>query len=176
MLPGVDGGTVSLTYRVPTRGLLGFRNPFLTATRGTGVIHTLFHDYEPWCGDIEAKANGSLVAYETGVATSYALNTAQERGPLFVSPGAAVYQGQIVGQQARAGDLQMNVCKRKHVTNHRRSNAEDAIVLTPPVVISLDDAIEYIGDDELVEVTPTSIRLRKKELDPDRRIKAAKKA
>jgi GTP-binding protein len=175
MLPDAGGGTVSLTYRMPTRGLLGFRNPFLTATRGTGIIHTLFHDYEPWCGDIEAKPTGSLVAFETGITTSYALNTAQERGQLFVIPGAEVYQGQIIGQQPRAGDLQINVCRRKHVTNHRKSFAEDGIMLTPPVVLSLDDAIEYISDDELVEVTPASIRLRKKELDTDRRMKAAKR-
>jgi len=175
MMPDLEGGTVSLTYRVPTRGLFGFRNPFLTATRGTGVIHTLFHDYEPWCGDMEVKPSGSLVAYESGITTSYALNNAQERGQLFVSPGAEVYQGQIVGQQPRSGDMLINVCRRKHVTNVRRSFAEDAIMLTPPVVFSLDDAIEYIADDELVEVTPASIRLRKKELDSDRRARAAKK-
>jgi GTP-binding protein len=170
-----DVKVTSLTYRVPTRGLLGFRNQFLTATRGTGVIHTLFHDYEPWCGEIEAKPSGSLVAFETGLTTSYALNTAQERGALFVGPGVEVYVGQIVGQQPRAGDLSINVCRRKHVTNHRKSFAEDGVMLTTPVVMSLDDAIEYIGEDELVEVTPVAIRLRKKELDPEKRVKAAKK-
>jgi GTP-binding protein len=170
-----EAGTVSLTYRVPTRGLLGFRNQFLTATRGTGVVHTLFHDYEPWCGDIEAKPAGSLVAFETGTTTGYALNTAQERGQLFVGPGVEVYTGQIVGKQPRAGDLNINVCRKKQLTNHRKSFAEDSILLTPPVVMSLDDAIEYLGDDELVEVTPVAIRLRKKELDPERRVKAAKR-
>jgi len=173
--PDANGGTVSLTFRVPTRGMLGFRNPFLSATRGTGVIHTLFHDYEPWCGTIEARPTGSLVAFETGVATSHALDNAQERGQLFISPGAEVYQGQIVGLRARAGDLQINVCKRRQLTNHRKSFAEEAIRLTPPVVLALDDAIEYIGDDELVEVTPASIRLRKKDLDTNRRVKAEKK-
>jgi GTP-binding protein len=164
-----------MTYRVPTRGLLGFRNAFLNATRGTGIIHTVFYDYEPWCGEIEGKQSGSLVAHETGVTTSYALDNAQERGALFITPGVEVYAGQIVGQQARPGDLSINVCKRRHVTNVRKSFAEQGIMLTPPVMLSLDDAIEYIGDDELVEVTPTNIRLRKKELDADRRAKTAKK-
>ena len=174
MQPQPDAKTVSLTYRVPTRGLLGFRNQFLTATRGTGVIHTLFHDYEPWCGEIEGRAAGSLVAFETGSTTAYALNTAQERGQLFVGPGVDVYAGQIVGQQARPGDLSINVCRKKQLTNHRQSFAEASILLTPPIILSLDDAIEYIGEDELVEVTPASIRLRKKELDAERRQKAAK--
>jgi GTP-binding protein len=170
-----DARTVALTYRVPTRGLLGFRNAFLTATRGTGVVHSVFHGYAPWCGDIEGKQSGSLVAHETGIATSYALNNAQERGQLFISPGDAVYAGQIVGQQPRAGDISVNVCRRRHVTNHRKSFAEEGVMLTPPIVLSLDDAIEYIGDDDLVEVTPMSIRLRKKELDADRRVKAARR-
>jgi GTP-binding protein len=174
MQPFPDAKTVSLTYRVPTRGLLGFRNQFLTATRGTGIIHTLFHDYEAWCGEIEARASGSLVAFETGTTTAYALNSAQERGQLFVGPGVDVYAGQIVGQQARSGDLSINVCRKKQLTNHRQSFAEASILLTPPIVLSLDDAIEYIGEDELVEVTPVSIRLRKKELNAEKRVKAAR--
>ena len=176
MQPDLNAGLVSLSYRVPTRGLLGFRNQFLTATRGTGVMHTLFHDYEPWCGDIEGRQSGSLVAFETGTTTGYALNTAQERGALFVGPAENVYGGQIVGQQPRAGDLSINVCRKKQLTNHRKSFAEEGILLTPPVRLSLDDAIEYISDDELVEVTPVAIRLRKKELDPEKRVKAAKQA
>jgi len=176
MRTSAEAGVVGLHYRVPTRGLLGLRNQMLTATRGTAALHSLFHGYGPWAGDIEARENGSLVAFETGVTTSFALNAAQERGALFVEPGVEVYVGQIVGQQPRPGDLSINVCRRKHVTNHRRSFAEDAVLLTPPVVMSLDDAIEYIGEDELVEVTPKSIRMRKKVLDTEQRVKAAKKA
>jgi GTP-binding protein len=175
MQPQPDARTVSLTYRVPTRGLLGFRNQFLTATRGTGVIHTLFHDYEPWCGDIETRPTGALVAFETGTTTAYALDTAQERGQLYVGPGVEVYTGQIVGQQPRSGDLNINVCRKKQLTNHRKSFAEEGILLTPPLPLSLDDAIEAIAEDELVEVTPAAVRLRKKELDPERRVKAAKR-
>ena len=175
MRPGDDGVTY-LHYLLPTRGLLGFRNMMLTATRGTGVIHTLFHAYLPWAGEIEQRETGSLVAHEAGVATSYALDTAQERGTLFIGPGVAVYAGQIVGQRPRAGDLAINVCRRKHVTNHRKSFAEDGIMLTPPLNLSLDEAIEYIGPDELVEVTPAGIRLRKRELDADKRQKGEKQA
>lgn len=174
MTSAAQDGTVSLRYLVPTRGLLGFRSRFLTATRGTGILHSIFHGYLPWAGDMEVRETGSLVAYETGVTTSYALNNAQERGTLFVGPGEEVYAGQIVGQHSRPGDLLINVCKKKHVTNHRRSFAEEGILLTPPVRLTLDEAIEYIGDDEVVEVTPQSIRLRKKELDAEKRQKAAK--
>ncbi len=169
-------GTTSMTWLTPTRGLLGFRNRFLTATAGTGVMHTLFHGYRPWAGELEVRETGSLVAYEPGTTTAFALNNAQERGALFVEPGVAVFAGMIVGRQARSGDLPINVCKKKHVTNHRRSFAEEAIVLTPPVLLSLDMAIEYIRDDELVEVTPASIRLRKKDLDHERRQRAAKRS
>jgi len=173
MHPGAEGA-VHLHYQLPTRGLLGFRSAFLSMTRGTGVLHTLFHGYGPWAGEIAQRESGSLVAHESGVTTSYALDSAQKRGALFVGPGVEVYTGQIVGQQARSGDLPINVCRKKHVTNHRKSFAEEGIQLTPPVVLSLDDAIEYIAPDELVEVTPTSLRLRKRELDAERRQKLAK--
>lgn len=169
-----DNDSMTLVYHVPTRGLLGFRTRFLSATRGTGVMHTLFHGYLPWAGDIETRETGSLVAFERGTTTRYALDNAQERGELFVGPGEEVYEGQIVGQNARSEDLPINVCKRKHVTNHRRSFAEEGIILTPPVEMSLHDAIEYISDDELVGVTPESIRLRKKILDTKTRVKGAK--
>jgi len=175
MRPGEEG-VVFLHYRVPTRGLLGLRNMLLTATRGTAVLHTLFHSYLPWAGEIEERETGSLVVHETGLTTSYALDMAQERGALFIGPGVDVYAGQIVGQRPRPGDLAVNVCRRKHVTNHRKSFAEDGVMLTPPLVFSLDEAIEYIGPDELVEVTPQSIRLRKRELDAEKRSKIEKLA
>ncbi len=175
MQPTGDGA-VSLTYIVPTRGLLGFRSAFLTATRGTGVIHTIFNAYRPWAGEIEHREQGSLVAHETGLATSYALNMVQERGELFIDPGVDVYEGQIIGRRPKAGDLVVNVCRKKHVTNHRKSFAEDGVLLTPPIRLSLDEAIEYIGPDELVEVTPAGLRLRKRELDAERRQKEEKRA
>ncbi|MFN2250918.1 MAG: translational GTPase TypA [Anaerolineae bacterium] len=174
MRAGIEAGMTSLTYRVPTRGVIGFRGRFLTVTAGTGVMHTLFAEYAPWAGDIEVRDRGSLVAHETGTTTSYALNDAQQRGTLFVGAGAEVYEGQIVGERPQAGDLQINVCRRKHVTNHRKSFAEEGIVLTPHVNMSLDAAIEHVDDDELVEVTPHSIRLRKRVLDPHKRRKVAK--
>ncbi|MGB8645192.1 MAG: translational GTPase TypA [Anaerolineae bacterium] len=171
-----DDGTVHLRYRVPTRGLLGFRSKFLTATRGMGVMHTLFHGYEPLLGEIQSREHGSLVAHETGVATHYGLTNAQERGMLFVGPGVEVYEGMIVGEQAREGDIPVNVCKKKHLTNVRSSNSEITIQLTPPHVMSLDDAIEFITEDELVEVTPKNIRLRKRVLNNDQRGKMLKSA
>ncbi|HQZ70319.1 MAG: translational GTPase TypA [Anaerolineae bacterium] len=175
MQPTGDGA-ISLTYIVPTRGLLGFRGSFLTATRGTGVIHTIFNAYRPWSGEIEHREQGSLVAHETGLVTSYALNMVQERGDLFIEPGIDVYAGQIVGRRPKAGDLVVNVCRKKHVTNHRKSIAEEGIALTTPIRLSLDEAIEYIGPDELVEVTPLSLRLRKRELDAEKRQKGEKRA
>jgi GTP-binding protein len=157
-----DGGSVHMIFHVPTRGLLGFRQTFLTATRGEGVMNSLFIGYEPLAGEIVTRSNGSLVASERGVATAYALNQAQERGTLFITPGTEVYEGMIVGQHIRERDLEVNVCRRKHLTNIRSSTAEEGIRLETPRVLSLDDAIEYISDDELVEVTPKSIRLRKR--------------
>jgi GTP-binding protein len=176
MRAGAEDGLTSLVFRVPTRGLLGFRTRFLTSTAGTGVLHTLFAGYGPWAGDIETREHGSLVAWEAGTTTSYALNTAQERGVLFVGPGEDVYGGQIVGRRPQAGDLPINVCRRKHVTNHRRSFAEEGIILTPPVRPGLDEALEYIAADELVEVTPEGVRLRKRVLDTELRQKAAKRS
>jgi GTP-binding protein len=157
-----DGGLVHMIFHVPTRGLLGFRQTFLTATRGEGVMNSLFIGYEPLAGEIVTRTNGSLIASESGVATAYALNQAQERGTLFITPGAEVYEGMIVGQHIRERDLEVNVCRRKHLTNIRSSTAEEGIRLETPRILSLDDAIEYISDDELVEVTPKSIRLRKR--------------
>lgn len=170
-----EDGTVYAEYLVPTRGLLGFRQPFLIATRGTGIFHTLFHSYEPYLGDINTRDRGSLVALETGQVTSYALMNLQERGIMFVTPEDQVYTGQVVGQYSRDDDLVVNVCKTKHLTNHRKSFAEINVGLTPPRILSLDDAIDYLGVDELLEVTPKSLRVRKKELSHDTRQRAAKR-
>ncbi|GAB4125956.1 MAG: translational GTPase TypA [Roseiflexaceae bacterium] len=164
-----DDGLVHMIFHVPTRGLLGFRQTFLTATRGEGVMNTLFMGYEPLQGEINTRSNGSLIASESGVATTFGLHGAQERGQLFISAGQDVYEGQIVGQHIRDRDLEVNVCKRKHLTNMRSSGADDALRLETPRNLSLDDAIEYISDDELVEVTPKSFRLRKKILTLDER-------
>jgi GTP-binding protein len=176
MKVGAADGVTSMTYRVPTRGMLGLRSTMLTATKGTAVLHTLFGGYGPWAGDIASREAGSLVAFEAGLTTSHALNLAQERGPLFVGPREQVYPGQIVGRNTRPGDIAVNVCRKKELTNHRRSFAEEGIFLTPPIRFSLDDAIEFVADDELVEVTPASIRLRKRELDHEKRVKAAKRS
>jgi GTP-binding protein len=167
-----DDGSVHLQYLVPTRGLLGFRNKFLTATRGTGIMHTLFHGYLPLAGEIEIREHGSLVAWETGVATSYSLHNAEGRGILFISPGEEVYEGMVIGEQAREGDIAVNVCKKKHMTNVRSSNEDIMVRLTPPRVMSLDEAIEYVSEDELVEVTPKAYRIRKKILGTEDRHKA----
>ena len=170
------GATTTMRWLVPTRGLLGFRSKFLSATSGTGVMHTLFAGYRPAAGDMEARDFGSLLAHEPGVTTSYALDTAQERGALFVGPGVDVYAGMVIGMRPKAGDLAINVCRRKHVTNHRQSFAEEGILLTPPVPVTLDMAMEYIDDDELIEVTPLNIRLRKVELDHNVRARIEKDA
>ena len=168
-----DDGSVHLQYFVPTRGLLGFRSKFLTATRGTGVMHALFHGYLPLAGGIETREHGSLVAWESGVATNYALHNAEGRGILFIGPGTEVYEGMVIGEQAREGDIAVNVCKKKHMTNVRSSNEDIAVRLTPPRIMSLDETIEYVSEDELVEVTPKSYRIRKKILGTEDRHKAA---
>ncbi len=171
-----EDDTVYLEYHIPTRGLLGFRQPFLTATRGAGILHALFHGFEPYMGDIPTRDRGSLIALEAGTVTSYALTNAQQRGILFVKPGDEVYAGQVVGQHTRGDDLIINVCKAKHLTNHRKAFADITTGLTPPRILSLDEAIEYLGDDELLEVTPKSLRIRKKVLDHNTRHKAVKQA
>jgi GTP-binding protein len=170
------GGNVHLTYVVPTRGLLGFRYQFLTATRGEGVLHTLFHDYNPLAGEIAGRPRGSLVAWETGVTNTYGLKNAEPRGTLFVGPGVEVYQGMVVGEHQRPGDLDVNVCKQKHLTNMRNSIRDIDVRLTPPRQMSLDECIEYLGSDELLEVTPESLRIRKRELDKNIREREAKRS
>jgi GTP-binding protein len=167
-------GHVNLRYLVPTRGLLGFRNQFLTETRGTGVLNSLFASYQPHTGDIGVEKYGSLIAAESGVATAYGLSNAEERGILFIGPTTPVYEGMIVGKNARDTDLEVNICKAKHLTNMRSSNSDVAVRLTPATQMTLDRCIEYIGPDEFVEVTPKSIRMRKRELNAEQRRKAQK--
>jgi GTP-binding protein len=176
MLDMVDTqeNSLRLTYLVPTRGLLGFRYHFLTATRGMGVLHTLFHGYLPMAGEISSRSNGSLVAWEMGTTTLFGLQNAEVRGSLFVGPGVNVYEGMVVGEHQRSGDLSVNVCKKKHLTNMRNSIREIDERLTPPRQMSLDEAIEYLADDELLEVTPQSYRIRKRILDTEERGKHAK--
>lgn len=164
-----EDGTVMLSFHVPTRGLLGFRQQLLTATRGEGQLNALFFEYQPLAGEINTRAYGSLVASESGVTTSFGLHGAQERGQLFVAAGLDIYEGMVIGQHIRERDLEVNVCKKKHLTNMRSSGADDALRLETPRNMSLDDAVEYIGDDELLEVTPKAFRLRKRLLSMDER-------
>lgn len=169
-------GMTRITYIVPTRGLLGFRYQFLTSTRGEGVMHTIFHGYDELAGPMNTRTKGSIVAWEAGVTTAYSLKSAEERGQLFVEPGVSVYEGMVVGENARGGDLAINVTKKKHLTNMRASGGDMEIRLTPPRKMSLDEAIEYLSDDELLEVTPESYRIRKRILSTDERGKQTKKA
>jgi GTP-binding protein len=169
-------GAVRLRYLVPTRGLLGFRYHFLTATRGAGFLHSVFYDYLPTAGGQFGRAEGSLVAWEPGITTTYGLKNAEERGILFLGPGVEVYEGMVVGTHQRPGDLVVNVCKKRHVTNVRSSFKEIDDRLTPPREMSLDECIEYLGDDELLEVTPKSLRIRKRILDSHTRGREEKRA
>jgi len=169
-------GTTRLVYIVPTRGLLGFRYQFLTSTRGAGVMHTVFHGYDELAGSMATRSSGSLVAWEAGPTTAYALKSAEERGVLFYGPGVEVYEGMVVGENARSGDIAVNVCKKKHLTNVRAARGDMEIRLTPPRPMSLDEAVEYLADDELLEVTPESYRIRKRILSTDERGKQSKKA
>ncbi len=168
-------GHVRLVYIAPTRGLLGFRYQFLTATRGMGIMHTLFNGYDELAGPIATRSTGSLVAMEAGDTTAYALKSAEERGILFVNPGVAVYMGMVIGENTRPGDIAINVCRKKHLTNMRSSRGDMEIRLTPPRQMSLDEAIEYLAEDELLEVTPQSYRIRKRILDTEERGKQTKK-
>ena len=169
-------GHVRIVYIVPTRGLLGFRYQFLTATRGMGIMHSLFHGYDELAGAIQTRSTGSLVAMEAGESTAYALKGAEERGILFINPGEAVYEGRVIGENTRAGDIAINICRKKHLTNMRSARGDMEIRLTPPRQMSLDESIEYLADDELLEVTPTSIRIRKRILNTEERGKITKKA
>lgn len=160
-----EQGIVHHEYILPTRGLLGFRQAFLTATRGTGLLNSLFHGYAPMVGEIRGRDRGSLIAWEPGVATPYGLANAEGSGTLFIGPGTEVYEGMVVGEAAKEQDLQVNVAKRKHLTNMRSSTSDIAVRLSPPRQMSLDDCVEYLAEDELLEVTPKSLRLRKRVLD-----------
>ena len=169
-----DGsGTTHIEFRIPSRGLMGYRPEFLTDTNGNGIMNHVFDAYEPWKGEIITRHQGSLIAWETGEAVAYGLNAAQERGRLFIGAGTPVYEGMIVGASPKAEDLVVNVCKKKHMTNTRASGSDDALKLTPPSIMSLEQCLEFIGDDELVEVTPENIRMRKMTLSREQRLKAA---
>jgi GTP-binding protein len=162
-------GWARMDYLVPARGLVGFRTEFLTETRGTGILHHVFEGWEPWHGELRSRPTGSLVADRRGQATGYAILNLQERGSLFVAPGDELYEGMIVGENARDGDLDVNASKPKRLTNMRAAAADEAVRLIPPRVLSLEQALEFIADDEAVEVTPNSIRLRKAELSATKR-------
>jgi GTP-binding protein len=164
-------GRVRLEFRIPARGLIGFRSQFMTDTKGTGIMNHLFAGWEPWHGGIAARAAGVLVADRAGIATAFAIWNLQERGEIFLEPGTQVYEGMIIGENARTNDMDVNVTKEKKQTNMRASTADEAIRLIPPRLLSLEQAIEFINDDELVEVTPKSIRLRKRILAGNQRPK-----
>lgn len=157
----VEGGMATLHFLVSTRGLIGYRSEFMTDTRGQGIINTISHGYLPYLGDIKASPHGSLIAHESGISTQYGLIQAQSRGKLFITPGTKVYEGMIVGQNSRAEDIEVNVCKEKKLTNMRSAGEGVSEVLHVAKDLRLEEAIEYLGDDELLEVTPQSLRLRK---------------
>ena len=168
-------GTTRLEFIIPSRGLIGYRGEFLTDTKGNGVINTIVEGYVPYKGEISYRGQGSLIAYETGVSVTYGLFNAQERGTLFISPGEKVYSGMIIGQNGKAEDVEVNVCKTKHLSNTRSSGSDDALKLSPPRVLSLEQAIDFIETDELLEITPKTLRIRKKILDPLARKRASRK-
>ncbi|MCQ2512427.1 MAG: translational GTPase TypA [Lachnospiraceae bacterium] len=161
----LSDGSVRLEFSIPARGLIGFHGKFLTSTKGTGVLNTIFDGYEAYKGDIAYRNQGSLIAYESGDAVTYGLFAAQERGALFIGPGTKVYAGMVIGENGKTEDVEVNVCKTKHLTNTRSSSADEALKLTPPKVLSLEQALEFIDTDELLEVTPKSLRIRKRILD-----------
>jgi GTP-binding protein len=164
-----------LEFKIPARGLIGYRSEFMTDTKGNGIMNHIFNGHEPYKGDISSRQRGSLVAWEAGESVVYGLYNAQERGNLFITAGVTVYEGMIVGENAKNEDIVVNVCKKKHVTNMRASGSDEALRLTPPVILSLEQALEFISEDELVEVTPKNIRLRKRILNTELRAKARSK-
>jgi len=167
-----NGGYMRLEFSIPARGLIGYRSEFMTDTKGNGILNSIFDGYEPYKGEIPRRANGSLVSFESGEAVAYGLHGAQERGILFISPGTKVYAGMVVGQNPKAEDIDVNVCRKKQLTNTRASGSDDSMRLSPPKIMSLEEALEFIEDDELVEVTPQSIRIRKSILDKNLRYKS----
>ena len=174
MEPAEEGHT-KIEFKIPSRGLIGYRTEFLTDTKGEGTMNHIFNGYEPYKGEIQARVRGTIVAFEAGKSVTYGLYNAQDKGDLFIGPGVDVYEGMIVGLNSRGEDLSINVCKEKHLTNTRASGSDEALRLVPPIQMSLEQAIEFIQDDELVEVTPKSIRLRKKILDTKERERAARR-
>ncbi|MBO5451897.1 MAG: translational GTPase TypA [Lachnospiraceae bacterium] len=167
-----SGGYTRLEFSIPSRGLIGYRGEFMTDTKGNGILNTIFDGYGPYKGDLNYRANGSLIAFEAGEAITYGLFNAQERGTLFIGPGEKVYSGMVVGETGRAEDIEINVCKTKHLTNTRTSSSDEALKLVPPKILSLEQALDFIDTDELLEVTPQSLRIRKKILDPTLRKRA----
>ncbi len=170
-----ETGTTHIEFKIPSRGLMGYRSEFLTDTNGNGIMNHVFEDYEEYKGDIPQRAQGSLIAHETGDSTGYGLFYAQDRGRMFIGPGVEVYEGMIVGASPKSEDIVVNVCKKKHVTNTRAAGSDEALKLTPPTILSLEQSLEFIKDDELVEVTPKSIRMRKTILNKEQRMKKAAK-
>lgn len=171
-----SGNYTRLEFSIPARGLIGYRGEFMTDTKGNGIMNTIFDGYGPYKGDIQYRKQGSLIAFESGEAITYGLYNAQERGTLFISPGEKVYSGMVVGQSGKGEDIELNVCKKKQLTNTRSSSADEALRLTPPKILSLEQALDFIDTDELLEVTPKSLRIRKKILDPTMRKRAAMRA
>ena len=169
-------GHTKIEFKIPARGLIGYRTEFLTDTKGSGTMNSVFDSYEPYKGDVQSRTRGVLVAFEPGISVTYGLYNAQERGDLFIGAGVEVYEGMIVGLNARNEDISINVCKEKHLTNTRASGSDDALRLVPPIQMSLEKAIEFIQDDEIVEITPKNIRLRKKILDTKTRERLAARA
>ncbi len=170
-----SGGYARLEFSIPSRGLIGYRGEFMTDTKGNGILNTIFDGYGPYKGDIQYRKQGSLIAFEAGEAITYGLYNAQERGTLFIGPGAKVYSGMVVGQNGKGEDIEPNVCKKKQLTNTRSSSADEALRLTPPRILSLEQALDFIDTDELLEVTPESLRIRKKILDPTLRKRSGMK-
>lgn len=169
------GGYTRLVFSMPSRGLIGYRTEFMTDTKGNGIINSIFDDYKPYKGDILTRAQGSLIAFESGDSAAFGLFNAAERGELFITPGTKVYAGMVVGRNARNDDMEVNVCKRKQLTNMRSSGADDSLKLPPAIVLSLEQSLEFIADDEIVEVTPINLRIRKKILDTTTRLRSKRK-
>lgn len=169
----IAGGYTRLEFKIPSRGLIGYRGEFMTDTKGNGIINTIFDGYEPFRGEIAYRATGSLIAFETGESVTYGLFSAQDRGTLFIGPGEKVYSGMVIGQCSKAEDIELNVCKKKHLTNTRSSSADEALTLVPPRKLSLEQALDFIDTDELLEVTPENLRIRKRILDPTLRKRAS---
>lgn len=168
----ISGGYTRLEFRIPSRGLIGYRNDFMTDTKGNGILNTMFDGYDAFRGEIQYRKQGSLIAFESGESVTYGLFSAQDRGTLFIGAGEKVYSGMVIGQSSRAEDIEINVCKKKHLTNTRSSSADEALTLVPPRILSLEQALEFIDTDELLEVTPENLRIRKRILDPTMRKRA----